>query len=136
MTPMPPFRLSKRIAVLLLAYCSSGTSLAGNRQPEVKLWPVGSRVLQDGIRALADEKWALTHPSFLLYSPKVNSTRSAILIFPGGGYKRLAIGPHSAIGLDGADVCKWLTDAGITCILLKYRVPQYGVQLEPGDPSA
>ncbi|GAA3928547.1 alpha/beta hydrolase [Luteimonas lutimaris] len=110
----------------MLAHSSSGTSLAAGHSREVPLWPEDSRVLQDGIDALADEKWAVTHPSLLFYPPKVRSTRSAILVFPGGGYKALAIGPHSTIGPDGADVCKWLTDAGVTCILVKYRVPNTG----------
>lgn len=123
---MPTFRLPRLIVVFLLAASSSGTSLAAGYSREVPLWPDGSRVLRDGIDALADEKWAVTHPSFLLYPPKVHSTRSAILVFPGGGYKALAIGPHSTIGPDGADVCKWLTDAGVTCILVKYRVPNTG----------
>ncbi len=32
-----------------------------------------------------------------------------------------------AIDLEGTEVCDWLTSKGITCVLLKYRVP--------GDPS-
>lgn len=28
-----------------------------------------------------------------------------------------------AIDLDGTEVCDWLTSQGITCVLLKYRVP-------------
>lgn len=93
---------------------------------EVPLWPEDSQVLQDGIRELAGEKWASTHPSFLLYAPKANSTRSAVLVFPGGGYKAVAIGPQSTLGHNGVDVCRWLTDAGMTCILVKYRVPNTG----------
>ncbi|WP_282269885.1 alpha/beta hydrolase [Stenotrophomonas sp. PS02298] len=93
---------------------------------EVPLWPEGSQVFLDGINALAHEKWALTHPTYLVYSPTNNSSRSAILVFPGGGYKALAIGPNSTLGPQGADVCKWLTDSGITCILVKYRVPNTG----------
>ena len=46
--------------------------------------------------------------------------------FPRRRLQDLAIGPHSTIGPDGADVCKWLTDAGVTCILVKYRVPNTG----------
>ena len=98
---------------------------------EIPLWPEGSRVLQQGIEALAGEKWAITHPSFLLYSPRVNSTRAAILVFPGGGYKAVAIGPASTLGHNGADVCRWLTDAGITCIVVKYRVPNTGCNWNP-----
>ncbi len=109
-----------------LAIDSAAPSLAVGYSQEVPLWPEDSKVLQDGIKELADEKWPITHPSFLLYSPRVNSARSAVLVFAGGGYKGLAIGPKSTIGLNGADVCKWLTDVGITCILVKYRVPNTG----------
>jgi acetyl esterase/lipase len=38
----------------------------------------------------------------------------------------LGIGQKSTLGFLGADVCKWLTDSGITCILVKYRVPNTG----------
>ena len=102
------------------------TSPAVSYSKEVSLWPEDSEVLQDGIKALTHEELALTHPSFLIYSPHINSARSAILVFPGGGYKALAIGPKSTLGFLGADVCKWLTDSGITCILVKYRVPNTG----------
>jgi acetyl esterase/lipase len=151
MTQMHPFRLPILNAVFLLSISSAVLasssqrplveSPAGASQPagasadtsptvgypqEVPLWPEDSRVIQSGIKALAHEKWSITHPSFLLYPPQVNSARSAVLVFPGGGYKALAIGPKSTLGLRGADVCKWLTDSGITCILVKYRVPNTG----------
>jgi acetyl esterase/lipase len=38
-------------------------------------------------------------------------------VFPGGGYNVLAI------DLEGTEVCDWLTGKGITCMVLKYRVP-------------
>ncbi len=41
-------------------------------------------------------------------------------MFPGGGYQILAI------DLEGTEVCDWLTSKGITCVLLKYRVPDSG----------
>ena len=109
-----------------LVGASADASPVATYSQEVPLWPEDSRVLQDGIKALTDEKWSLNHPTFLLYSPQVNAARSAILVFPGGGYKALAIGPKSTLGFLGADVCKWLTDSGITCILVKYRVPNSG----------
>lgn len=116
-------RVASLVALLLLAQSASGPSLAAGLSREVPLWPEGSRVLEQGIAALAGKEWAVTHPSLLVYRPKVRSSRSAILVFPGGGFKALAIGPASTIGPDGAHVCKWLTDAGVTCILVKYRVP-------------
>lgn len=90
---------------------------------EVPLWPEGSQVLQEGIKELSGKEHAVTHPSFLLYSPRARSSRVAVLVFPGGGFKALAIGKQSTLGFNGADVCKWLTDAGVTCFLVKYRVP-------------
>jgi acetyl esterase/lipase len=98
---------------------------------ELPIWPEGSAILQQGIRALAQEKHAITHPSLLIYSPVASSSRAAALVFPGGGYKAVAVGPHSTIGLDGVDVCKWLTDAGVTCVLVKYRVPNTGCNWNP-----
>ncbi|MCD9029088.1 hypothetical protein LDO26_12840 [Luteimonas sp. BDR2-5] len=64
---------------------------------EIPLWPEDSPVLQAGIEALAHESWALTHPSILVYRPAERSTHAAVLVFPGGGYKALGIGPKSAL---------------------------------------
>ncbi len=55
-----------------------------------------------------------------VYSPKGKNTGAAVVVFPGGGYEILAI------DLEGTEVCDWLTSRGITCVLLKYRVPGKG----------
>jgi len=52
-----------------------------------------------------------------VYSPTVKNTGAAVVVLPGGGYRILAI------DLEGTEVCDWLTSKGITCVLLKYRVP-------------
>jgi acetyl esterase/lipase len=52
-----------------------------------------------------------------VYPPKGKNTGAAVVVFPGGGYRILAI------DLEGTEVCDWLTSKGITCVLLKYRVP-------------
>ncbi len=52
-----------------------------------------------------------------VYSPKGKNTGAAVVVFPGGGYQILAI------DLEGTEVCDWLVSRGITCVLLKYRVP-------------
>jgi acetyl esterase/lipase len=59
-------------------------------------------------------------PTLTLYKPKGKNTGAAVLVFPGGGYSILAI------DLEGTEVCDWLNSAGITCVLLKYRVPSSG----------
>jgi len=56
-------------------------------------------------------------PTMTVYSPKGNNTGAAVVVFPGGGYNILAI------DLEGTEACDWLTSKGITCVLLKYRVP-------------
>ena len=124
-------------AVLVVFSAASLASDGGEPAPkptyaeEVPIWPSDAKVVQDGLRILAREQWAITHPSFLRYSPKAPSSGSAVIVFPGGGYKALAIGPKSTIGFLGANVCKWLTDAGVTCFLLKYRVPNTGCHSDP-----
>jgi acetyl esterase/lipase len=59
-------------------------------------------------------------PTITIYSPKEKNTGTAILVFPGGGYTKLAI------ELEGSEICQWLASIGVTGILLKYRVPASG----------
>lgn len=59
-------------------------------------------------------------PTMTVYPAKGSNTGAAVLVFPGGGYRALAI------DLEGSEVCDWLTPKGITCVVLKYRVPGSG----------
>ncbi len=129
------FKRTKNAVFLLAIFsaCFAESSFALSYSQEVSIWPQDSKVLAYGIKKIAEDQEAIenpalanTHPKFLLYSPKTHSARSAIIVFPGGGYKAVAVGKQSTLGLDGADVCQWLTDAGFTCILLKYRTPNGG----------
>jgi len=67
-------------------------------------------------------------PTMTVYRPKDRNTGAAVVVFPGGGYQILAI------DLEGTEVCDWLTSKGITCVLLKYRVPKSGPY--PKSPEA
>ena len=67
-------------------------------------------------------------PTLTLYKPTGPNTGAAVVVFPGGGYNILAI------DLEGTEVCDWLNRAGVTCILLKYRVPNTGPY--PKSPAA
>jgi acetyl esterase/lipase len=62
----------------------------------------------------------VAQPTMTVYSPSGNNKGAAVVVFPGGGYQDLAI------DLEGTEVCDWLTFKGITCVLLKYRVPDSG----------
>lgn len=59
-------------------------------------------------------------PTMTIYRPSAKNTGAAVLVFPGGGYRVLAI------DLEGTEVCDWLTAKGMTCVVLKYRVPGSG----------
>lgn len=59
----------------------------------------------------------VSRPTMTIYSPNGNNTGVAVVVFPGGGYWGLAI------DFEGTEVCDWLTRKGITCVVLKYRVP-------------
>ena len=66
----------------------------------------------------------VSRPTMTVYPPNGKNTGAAVVVLPGGGYQILAI------DLEGTEVCDWLTSKGITCVLLKYRVPG-----EPGYPK-
>lgn len=73
---------------------------------------------------VAGKPWSyignVSTPTMTVYSPVGKNTGAAVVVFPGGGYQILAI------DLEGSEVCDWLTSKGITCVLLKYRVPGEG----------
>ncbi|MEI2273493.1 alpha/beta hydrolase [Sphingobacterium sp. ML3W] len=62
----------------------------------------------------------VSNPTITIYPPKVKNTGAAVIVFPGGGYNKLAI------SLEGSEICEWLASIGVTGILLKYRVPASG----------
>jgi acetyl esterase/lipase len=59
----------------------------------------------------------VTRPTVTVYPPAVTNTGAVVVVFPGGGFQVLAM------DLEGTEVCDWLTSKGVTCVLLKYRVP-------------
>ncbi len=103
---------------------------AGGRQ--VPLWPDDLAIQRpesdkpeevgNGSRLVAGRPWHwatyVSRPTMTIYRPKGRNTRAAILVLPGGGYAAVAM------DLEGTEICDWITTQGVTCILLKYRVPQ------------
>jgi acetyl esterase/lipase len=68
----------------------------------------------------------VSRPTMTVYSPTGKNTGAAVVVFPGGGYWDLAI------DLEGTEVCDWLTPKGISCVVLKYRVPGDGLEPRSG----
>jgi acetyl esterase/lipase len=95
---------------------------------QVPIWPGAAPDAQFGPAANTEtvpekgEVDNVSRPTMTVYSPKGNNTGAAVVVFPGGGYYVLAI------DIEGTEVCDWLTSKGITCVLLKYRVPHTGPQ--------
>lgn len=105
---------------------------AGGQQ--VSLWP-GKAPNMDGIdippeyseTATNPDRFAglpltgvfnVSEPTMTIFPAKIAGNGTAMLVFPGGGFQKLAI------DLEGTEVCDWLTSRGITCVLVKYRVPK------------
>jgi acetyl esterase/lipase len=94
---------------------------------QISIWPAHSPVLSSGMRKLEDPEILagkpitdVSNPTYTVYSPKSNPSGTCILVFPGGGHLTLAM------GLEGTEIADWLTHSGITCVLVKYRVPYSG----------
>jgi acetyl esterase/lipase len=62
----------------------------------------------------------VSNPTIRIFSPIKENTGAAVLVFPGGGYTKVAV------ELEGSEICEWLASIGVTGILLKYRVPDSG----------
>src|SRR5271154_554553 len=119
---------------------------------QAAIWPGAAPDLQPAAGPETSQWWStgptgppggftvenVTRPTMTVYSPEGRNTGVAVLVFPGGGYQDLAI------DLEGTEVCDWLTSKGITCVLLKYRVPSSGMhwdewcqcQMKPKAPTA
>ena len=107
------------------------------------LWPHGAPGSQPSSDAEADLSTAadrlvagkpvirlghVSTPTLTVYQPKQNKTGAAVVVFPGGSYHILAI------DLEGTEVCDWFNSIGVTCVLVKYRVPDSGPY--PKSPAA
>lgn len=118
----------KKTALLLsLLLTTAGSPDSWAPKPpahQIPIWPAHSPVLQKGIRKLEGHETRATtnvsNPTYTVYAPKNNPSGTCILVFPGGGYLVLAM------GLEGTEIADWLTSVGITCVLVKYRVPYSG----------
>ncbi len=95
----------------------------------LKLWPHGAPGTpttteaekdaegQNGSRGPIHRITNVTDPTLTVY-PAAKPNGAAILVFPGGAYKILAM------DIEGSEICEFFAGKGITCVLVKYRVPQ------------
>jgi acetyl esterase/lipase len=119
-------------ALLLALSCSTG-ALA--QQTTIPLWPHSTPEPPQTTQPEADittptdtpisgrrtaRLTNVTVPTLAVYPPHDHSNGTAALVFPGGGFRILAWDG------EGLDACHWLNSLGMTCLLVKYRVPEEG----------
>ncbi len=100
---------------------------------QIPLWPGAapdavpapgpeSSVSVSSAEFVAGKPWTwvtdVSSPTLTVFPAQSRNTGAAVVVFPGGGFMGLAM------DLEGTEVCRWLTPLGVTCALLKYRVPR------------
>ena len=124
------------LSVLLLALtCAHSQERPAIWQPspgnvQVPIWPGAvpdtiPNPQPESVGPPAGREWwpranNVSQPTMTMYAPKGHNTGVAVVVFPGGGYQFVAMDS------EGTEICDWLTSRGITCVLLKYRVPGSG----------
>ena len=99
------------------AGCAQASPASASPGPvQLPIWPETAPDAQPAPGPQMD--WTnIVRPTMTVYSPKGTNTGVAVVVFPGGGFSGLAI------NLEGTEACDSLTSKGITCVLLRYRVP-------------
>jgi acetyl esterase/lipase len=121
-------RCAAALAGLLLAAACQGTASGAaptGWQPspghtQIPIWPGAPPNAQPVPGPETHTPGAVTNvtrPTMTVYGATGKNTGAAAVVMPGGGFQMLAI------DLEGTEICDWLTSSGITCVLLKYRVP-------------
>ena len=122
------FSCAATLVGLLLSSVSRGTAPGAEPaiwQPspghaQIPIWPGAVPDVQSVPGPETPTPGAVTNvarPTMTVYAPAGKNSGAAVVVFPGGGFQMLAI------DLEGTEVCDWLVSKGVTCVLLKYRVP-------------
>lgn len=124
------FRLLRRWCLFVSLAClfipgvnaqvSSASTIDRPADP-LYLWDEKPRVVPDREYIKDQRVYSVDNPAMIPYWPdagKANGT--AVVIFPGGGYVRLAIN-H-----EGHDIAKWFAARGVAAFVVKYRMQEYG----------
>ena len=130
--------LAVSLLLALQPFAASATAPATWQPPagttELPLWPDGQVMappklkgpeqVSETVSRASGEHWMMLQnvavPTLTVFPAKGSPTGTAVMVVPGGGYNVLAM------DLEGSEICDWLTAQGVTCALLKYRVPASG----------
>jgi len=115
--------------IVLLVVCTDVSSEAS--QPVIRLWddgppetqatPTKLSITERGDPDDVRDRFAtsVTDPELVVF-PAANPSGKALLIIPGGGYRRVVLDK------EGYETAEWFSKRGITCFVLMYRLPGEG----------
>ncbi len=124
-TDNPSQTIEKRSTVGVWQPSAGGT--------QVPVWPEGTDLARpdtgdraeetgNGATLVAGRRWHwasyVTRPTMTVYRPHGRNSGTTVLVLPGGGFAAVAM------DLEGTEICEWVVSRGMTCVILKYRVPQ------------
>lgn len=105
------------IIIIVLLITSQGIQAQGK---VIKVWPSiapGSDKKIDKEKIINGRAYDVFQPDLRIYlADKPDAKKTAILIFPGGGYT------HVTLEKEGAKAAAWLNKLGISAFVLKYRL--------------
>lgn len=97
---------------------------------QIPIWPEGAPdrpEVQEALESVFDVRKKpgrhytgvanVSNPTITIFPPKGANAGASVIVFPGGGFRILAM------DIEGTEICDWITSKGVTCVLLKYRVP-------------
>ncbi len=115
-----------RLLCLLVACLLPLGAMAEPEKPErpeeaLPLWPEREPVTPDRETIKDNRVFSVDNPSITPYWPDAPATGApAVVIFPGGGYQRLAFDK------EGVAAARWLNELGVAAFVVKYRMVEYG----------
>ena len=125
----------KRFASSLFAVLLTVSAAFADEPPVIHLWPDGAPGFESrrDEPELAKDYWVrnIHNPSITVFpAPKEKANGAAVLIVPGGGHRELVF------VAEGVEPAKYLNDLGVTCFVLKHRLPRetnspYSLQIHP-----
>jgi acetyl esterase/lipase len=126
----------KPLALLTCALLFCALITQGNAETQViSLWEKGAPGFEERRNEpeQAKDYWVknIHNPSITVFpAPKEKANGAAVLIVPGGGHRELVF------TAEGAEPAKFLNSLGVTCFVLKHRLPRetnspYSLQIHP-----
>jgi acetyl esterase/lipase len=118
------FILTRRLcALFLICFSIPGVTSPVSDLPAdpIYLWAEKPLVSPDREHIKDQRVYAVDNPAMIPYWPAAQKANgAAVVIFPGGGYVRLAIN-H-----EGHDIAKWFAARGVAAFVVKYRMQEHG----------